>query len=201
MTGTDAAAALQFDPPGPGFWDRDPVHLPRPVTRYWAEMHPEPFKRGVHEFASSYGMLIDGLVMGYVNGFAYKQVRPVADEEVPLRFERAEAAYRDRLWRRQLEEWDEQVKPATIKAHREIQAVDPDALSDGDLAEHLVRCRDHHAQMIYQHMRFTASAVVPTGDFLAHVGDWTGIAPAELLGLMRGSVAGLRRRVRRSSTR
>ena len=36
-------------------------------------------------------------------------------------------------------------------------------------------------------MRFTAAAMIPTGDFLAHVGDWTGLPPAELLGLMRGS--------------
>jgi pyruvate,water dikinase len=36
-------------------------------------------------------------------------------------------------------------------------------------------------------MRFTASAMVPTGDFLAHVGDWTALPPAELLGLMRGA--------------
>ena len=36
-------------------------------------------------------------------------------------------------------------------------------------------------------MRHTAGAVVPTGDFLAHVGDWTGLAPAELLDLMRGA--------------
>ena len=41
--------------------------------------------------------------------------------------------------------------------------------------------------MIAQHMRYTASAVVPTGDFLAHVGDWTDVPPAELLGLMRGT--------------
>ncbi len=41
--------------------------------------------------------------------------------------------------------------------------------------------------MIAQHMRFTAGAVLPTGDFLAHVGDWTGLPPSELLGLMRGS--------------
>ena len=41
--------------------------------------------------------------------------------------------------------------------------------------------------MIAQHMRYTASAVVPTGDFLAHVGDWTGLPPAELLSLMRGT--------------
>ncbi len=41
--------------------------------------------------------------------------------------------------------------------------------------------------MIAQHMRFTAGAVLPTGDFLAHVGDWTGLPPSDLLALMRGS--------------
>jgi pyruvate,water dikinase len=41
--------------------------------------------------------------------------------------------------------------------------------------------------MIAQHMRFTAGAVIPTGDFLAHVGEWTGLPPSELLGLLRGA--------------
>ena len=41
--------------------------------------------------------------------------------------------------------------------------------------------------MLAQHMRFTAGAVLPTGDFLAHVGEWTGLPQSELLGLMRGS--------------
>src|SRR5262249_31775527 len=50
-----------------------------------------------------------------------------------------------------------------------------------------IRCRDHHSAMLDQHMRFTAGALLPTGDFLAHVGDWTGLPPSELLGLMRGS--------------
>jgi pyruvate,water dikinase len=71
--------------------------------------------------------------------------------------------------------------------HRELQAVDPDALSDADLASYLTRCRDHHSAMVAQHMRFTAGAVLPTGDFLAHVGEWTGLPASELLSLLRGS--------------
>jgi rifampicin phosphotransferase len=55
------------------------------------------------------------------------------------------------------------------------------------LAAYLKRCRDHHEAMIAQHMRFTAGAILPTGDFLAHVGEWTGLPPSELLGLLRGS--------------
>jgi rifampicin phosphotransferase len=187
VTDAETATELRFEPPGPGFWELDPVHFPRPATRYWTEVHPEPFRRGTGEFARTYGMLIDGLDMAYVNGFAYKAVRPVADAEVPERFKRAEELFERKLWREQLREWDETIKPASIKAHRELQAVDPDALSDEDLAAYLTRCRDHHAAMISQHMRFTAAAVVPTGDFLAHVGDWTGVPAAELLGLMRGT--------------
>ena len=189
MAASEATAELRFEPPGPGGWALDPVHFPRPVTRYWAQMHPEPFKRGTNDFARYYGMLIDGLEMAYVNGFAYSTVRPAPDDEIPQRFQRAQEVFEGKLWRDQLREWDDVRKPASIAAHREIQAVDPDALSDEELGAYLARCRDHHAGMITQHMRFTAGAMIPTGDFLAHVGDWTDLPPAELLGLMRGAAA------------
>jgi phosphohistidine swiveling domain-containing protein len=182
-TGTE----LRFNPPGPGSWELDPVHFPRPATRYWTEMHPEPFKRGFREFTRYYGMLLDGLEYQYVNGFAYKTMAPVAEEEVPARFRRAEEVFAGKLWRDQLREWDETFKPASIKTHRELQSIDPDALSDEELVAYLTRCRDHHVEMIYQHMRFTGAAMVAIGDFLAHVGDWTGLPPADLLGLMRGA--------------
>ncbi len=187
MTRTGRVTELRFEPPGPGFWELDPVHFPRPATRYWTELHPAAFKRGTSEFARSYGMLIDALEMAYVNGFGYKIVRPVAEDEFPRRFQRAEEVFQRKFWREQLRDWNETFKPTSMKAHRELQSVDPDGLSDDALAAHLTRCRDHHAEMLYQHMRFTAAAIVPTGDFLAHVGDWTGLPPAELLGLMRGA--------------
>jgi len=187
LTPTGRTTDLRFEPPGPGSWELDPVHFPRPATRYWMEIHPEAFRRGVRDFTRYYGMLLDTLDMAYVNGFAYKTVRPLAEEEIPRRFQRAEEVFKGKLWREQLHDWDATIKPASIKAHREIQAVDPDKLSDADLIAHLGRCREHHSLMISQHMRFTAPALVPTGDFLAHVGDWTGLSPAELLGLMRGT--------------
>jgi rifampicin phosphotransferase len=184
---TGQAATTRFDPPGPGSWEIDPVHFPRPVTRYWTEMHPEPFFRGTREFAKYYGMLIDGFEYRYVNGFAYKVIHPVADEEVPQRFARAEEVFERKLWRDQLRDWDAIHKPASVKVHRELQAVDPDGLSDEELVAYLKRCRDHHAEMIYQHMRFTGAAMVAIGDFLAHVGDWTGLPQDRLLGMMQGA--------------
>jgi phosphohistidine swiveling domain-containing protein len=187
MTASNNSTRLRLDPPGPGPWEQDPVHFPRPMTRYFQETHPASFKRGTNDFARFYGMLIDGLQISYVQGFGYNQVLPAPEAEIPQRIQRAEQVFAQKLWREQLRDWDENCKPSAIAMHRELQTVDPDHLSDTELVAYLRRCRDHHSAMIAQHMRFTAGAVLPTGDFLAHVGDWTGLPPSELLGLMRGS--------------
>ena len=57
MTHAQQGTELRFEPPGPGSWNQDPVHFPRPATHYWMEMHPTPFRRGTSEFARAYGML------------------------------------------------------------------------------------------------------------------------------------------------
>jgi rifampicin phosphotransferase len=187
MSQTETDTEVRFDPPGAGTWKLDAVHFPRPVTRYWAETHPAPFRRGFGEFTRFYGMLLDTLETAYPNGFSYTMMRLVAPEDVPARIQRAQEVFDGRLWREQLREWDDVVKPASLAAHREIQAVEPEALSDAELAGYLTRCHEHHAAMITQHMRFTAAAMIPTGDFLAHAGAWTGLPPSELLGLLRGA--------------
>ena len=78
-------------------------------------------------------------------------------------------------------------KPASVQAHHEIQAIDPDALSDEELVDYLRRCREHHVTMIRQHMAFTGTAVIPPSDFLVHAAQWTGLPTVKLLGLMRGA--------------
>jgi phosphohistidine swiveling domain-containing protein len=187
MTHPGTPAELHFEAPGPGPWTQDPVHFPRPMTRYFQETQAAPFKKGTHDFARFYGLLIDGLQMKYVNGFGYNQVLPAPEAEIPERFKRAEQVFAQKVWREQLRDWDENRKPTAVARHRELQSVNPDALSDAELADYLKRCRDHHSAMVAQHMRFTGSATIPVGDFLAHAGDWTGLPPSELLGLMRGS--------------
>ena len=182
MSSAQQLIELPLEPPGPGTWELDPVHFPRLVTRYWAEMHPEPFGRGVAEFCRYYGMLLGGMQMSYVNGFAYRSVTPVSDDQIPERFQRAEEVFDKKLWREQLREWDEVAKPAAIKTHRALQSVDPDALSGPELLAYLTKCRDHHARMIYQHMRFTGAAMLSVGDLLVHLADWASVPPSEVLG-------------------
>ena len=99
MTDAQAPSELRWDPPGPGNWNNDPVHFPRPVTRYWSEMHPEPFLRGTRDFMAYYGSLLDGLESRYVNGFAYNQMKPVDESEIPQRFARADEVFPQKVWR------------------------------------------------------------------------------------------------------
>src|SRR5919107_1220058 len=82
---------------------------------------------------------------------------------------------------------EETTKPSSIETPPALQSMDPDAMDDAELAAYLVRCRDHHAAMISQHMRHTGAALVPVGDLLAHAGEWTGLPPAQLLDMMRGA--------------
>jgi len=180
-------AGLEFAAPGPGTWTTDPVHDPRPSTRYKQELEPEPFVRGFGETMARYGVLIGTMQPVFLNGFCYSTRLPVPPDQVPGRFERAAEVFERKLWREDLRRWDDEEKPKAIGRSRELLAIDPDGLSTGDLVSHLEECRAHHREMIYQHMRHTAPAVVPTGDFVVHAIEWTGLPPAELMPLLRGS--------------
>ena len=78
-------------------------------------------------------------------------------------------------------------KPNAVARSRELIATDPDALTTEGLLAYLEQCRSHHREMIYQHMRHTAAAVIPTGDLITQTMEWTGLPPSELMPLLRGS--------------
>jgi rifampicin phosphotransferase len=180
---------LTVTPAGPGPWELDPVHFPRPVTGYWAEMHPEPFSLGFGDFMAYYGIPLQKRLTSYPSGFCYSQMVPVPPEEFPNRVARSAEAFERKVWRDQAKEWQEVRKPASVQAHRDIQAIEPDGLNDDELVAYLRRCREHHAVMIRQHMAFTGTAVIPPGDFLVQATGWTGLPIVKLLGLMRGASA------------
>ena len=184
---TSTKQQLTFEPPGPGPWDLDALHFPRPVTAYWAQMHPEPFSLGYGDMVAFYGLPVQTRRIAYVNGFSYGQMEPLPDEAFPDRVQRAAETFDRKLWRDSAKEWQEVRKPASVQASREIQAIDPEQLTDEELVAHLRRCREHHGSMIRQHMAFTGTAVISPGDFLAHAQQWTGLPSVQLLGLMRGA--------------
>jgi len=178
---------VELDSPGPGSWQLDATHWPRPVTRLMADLYPAPFLRGFGESLRRYGLPILGPELRFVEGFAYTAVRPAPEDELPQRFENAARAFATKLWREDVRRWDEEVRPASIRAHLALQRVDPEQLDRDALLGHLDACRAHLERMVEQHYGFNAPALVPTGDFLVQGSELAGLPPERLLALLRGS--------------
>jgi phosphohistidine swiveling domain-containing protein len=197
----------KFEPPGPGSWLLDYVHWTRPATRFLAEIFPEQFVRGFRESLRRYGLLLDYIDFQFVNGFPYACPRPVGapkdavghppkhvwdelmnnDSEISERLETSARALERKLWREDLRTWDQETKPAAIRSHLELQAVDPSTLSTEALLVHLDRCRENLKHQVYVHYLYNVPAFVPVGDFLVHAQEWTGRPASEFQGLLQGA--------------
>lgn len=198
-----------FDPPGKGPWELETTHNSRPLTRITQAAFLEGFPKGFSEGTAKYGVLLDHLRPGVVHSFLYVQPaavgappgatgpppKPVLQvvsrlhPEMRRRHKAAAAAIAGKQWRKDLEEWDQVDKPAAIKAHQAIQAVDVGSLSDAELADHVDRCARHVIDNARLHHRYSITACLPVGDFLAGAIGWTGAEVGELMALLRGSSA------------
>lgn len=204
MTTTDANS---FTAPGPGAWELESTHFTRPGSRLFCDLSPRGMRDGFSESTARYGLGLSHFETAQVKGFLYQKAiaygaPPDATKPPPklvlqvlsrvhpgmrARWKTADAAMRNKIWREDLRRWDEEVKPAAIRKHREIQSVDPDALSDDELVAYVKRCYQHAGDMVYQHHVFTISCALPLGDLLAHVQQWTGMPTAKVLDALRGS--------------
>ena len=175
----------EFIAPGPGNWNLDRVHGPRPSTRLVAETLGQPFAEGFGEMFKRYGMLLLHPLHHHVNGWDYLTMVPAPPEEIPERFANAETVFATKQWRIDLDRWEGEVKPDSRARNRALAAVDPDSLEDAALLDHLTAARDNLAVMITRHHQFNGAAMVPTGDLLAHAMGW-GLPVPELLALLKG---------------
>ena len=177
---------VTFEAPGPGSWQVDTVHVPRPWSRFQCEIHSANLPIGFRDCARRYGWLIDTLRFESVHGFIYVSPAPPPKEEMPARFAAAAQAVETKLWRQDLDRWIREVKPASIRAQLALQSVDPATLDDDALRAHLDRCRSNLERMVQQHHSFNAAALLPAGDLIANLMDWTGGPVGKFLALLRG---------------
>ena len=167
-----------WNAPGPGPWQQDSAHSPISQTLIMAEVYAPGFNRGFTETFSRYGLLLDRLAMGVVNGFTYHQPQPFdmpgpdgpkSPDELHAEFGRrlgvAANMWETKLWRQDLADWDNEWKPNAIARHRELADVSLPDLDDAALVEHLQAAAAHVSEMAYQHHRFNMAALLPVGDF------------------------------------
>jgi pyruvate,water dikinase len=196
-----------FEPPGPGTWLLDANHFTRASTAFYAETWTAPAEAGFAAAARHHGVLLGDLAFVHVNGFVYARLctldeagkpRPLAtaaelqavlasDAELRQRAIAAEETLRDRGWRADLRRWDEHDKPGLLAGHRALLAIDPAALDRESLLRHIGDCREHLIHAVYAHHRYTIPSLLPVGDLVAHVEEWTGRPAVTVFQLLRGS--------------
>lgn len=197
-----------FVPPGPGSWSLEAVHASKPITRYTAPHFVSGMPRGFAEGTRRYGLFLSHLQPAVVNGFLYmKEVMVGAPDDAPpgpppklvlqvmsrlhpemrRRTRACREAFANKLWDRDLRQWDTEIKPDSIRRNQALQRVDLRGLGDGQLIEHLEACAENCEEMVYRHHKFTIPSVIVTGRYIADVAEWTGQAPAMLLRPLKGS--------------
>jgi rifampicin phosphotransferase len=179
----------------------------RPISRSMAAVFPDAATAGFREGMSRYGMLLEGLEFKAVNGFIYTAARVAGapkgakgpppklilklmmklHPEIRKRIRTIAETFATKRWREDVARWDNEIKPAIIKAHTELQRVDVRSLTDAQLAAHVDRCIEAVRRAVTTHHSLNATAMLPLGDFLVQVKEWTGLAPSEVLALFRGA--------------
>ncbi len=199
---------LTFEAPGSGVWEQDGTHFPRPMTRFARETIAAGFVKGFRSGTSRYGLLLDYLEPGFVNGFFYHRARIVGapkgatggpppkpvfkllsllHPEMRRRLKRASTVLQEKPWREDIRHWDTVLKPEATQVHLRLQSVDLTTLSDARLAEHLTECFENSKAMVFQHHVYTISCCVPVGDYMASVQEWTKLPAADITQALRGS--------------
>ena len=188
-----------WDAPGPGPWQQDSAHNPVSQSRLMQQIYPAGFNRGFEETFAAYGLLLDRLAMGVVNGFTYHQPQPFdmpgpdgpkdpqwLGAEVGRRAGVAAAAVEGRIWRDAMQRWDNELKPASERRHRELGSIDLGTLDVAELRDHVRACAAQVGAMVYQHHVHNCHALVPVGDFMLQTAGWTHRNPATLFAVLDG---------------
>jgi pyruvate,water dikinase len=197
---------LVWEPPGKGPWELETTHASRGFTRFTQEPFMYGFVKGFKHGTARYGLTLDYLAPGVVNGFMYNQPRPFGapagappppapvlwallrmHPKIRARRRESSKAFEEKRWRADLDEWDNVDRPAAIEKHRAIQAIEVGSLDDQELAEHIAQCHQHCADSIFLHHKYTIPSVLVTGDLLAGVHEWTGLGGGPVLQMLRGT--------------
>ncbi len=197
---------LTFEAPGPGTWELETAHHTRPMTKLGRDAMIPNFDRGFQEAMADYGSLLVGLESEAVNGFRYTRMRVVGapekgggpppkwvmklmvwlHPELRRRRKAADRSLEDRRWRTDMDRWETEVKPRSIARHQALLDADVESVSDDVLLDHIEECVEHWKEMGWQHAYFSIAAMLPAGDFMLSVSEWTDRTVPDLLPIFQG---------------
>jgi phosphohistidine swiveling domain-containing protein len=196
---------LSFVAPGPGTWERDNSHCPPSATPLYQRVASTTMTATYRDVFARWGAPLDTMEVRFVHGRMYRRLVPLVGAErtgpppprpVLWAATRLHPAFRRReqLARRALAErpyldvvngWLGGEREAWIDRNRALQAIEPAALDDGELAQHLGVLDDHLVAGWMRHHELHGSDLGPIGDLLAHGAQW-GLEPVAVMELLSG---------------
>jgi rifampicin phosphotransferase len=196
-----------FEAPGPGTWDLEIAHNSRPYSTFLLRPIMAGMPVGFSASAERFSLMVAGVDIRVLHGFMYMRIKPFGAPpgaagpppkfvfqimtrllpSVRRRLRGGADAFEKKIWRDELRRWDEEVKPKAIQAHRALQNQNPRPLDDQALIEHLTACERHLEANFRLHHSFNFACLMPIGDLLAHVAEWTGKPATAILGTLQGS--------------
>jgi rifampicin phosphotransferase len=204
-----APPAVTFEPPAPGQWELETSHHGlRPLSPFLRDTYRRAFEAGIVEPLQRYGLPLATVEAKFVNGCLY--MRPLAVGEKPgsapkappptfvlkllvrvhpelrRRAKTAGQAFARRRWREEVDQWFDHDRQAQLAQNHALQAVDPHALDDAELAAHVATTLSHFERSARRNLATHGGDLMPTGDLLAHCDAW-GISTNEAAGLLTGS--------------
>ena len=204
-----APPTVRFDPPAPGQWELETGHHGlRPLSPFLRDTYQRAFEAGIVEPMQRYGLPLVTVQAKFVHGCLY--MRPLAVGEKPgstpkapppafvmkliarvhpelrRRAKTAEQAFTQRRWRQEVDQWFDRDRSVQLAENLALQAVEPGALDDVELAAHVASALSHFERSARRNLATHGGDLVPTGDLLAHCERW-GISANEAAGLLTGS--------------
>ena len=204
-----APATVRFDPPAPGQWELETTHHGlRPLSPFLRDTYKRAFESGIVEPMQRYGLPLVTVEAKFVNGCLYMRPLGVGEKpgstpkapppafvmkviarlhpELRRRAKIAQQAFSQRRWRQEVDEWFDHHRAGQLAQNRALQAVEPGALHDVELAAHIADALAHFERSARRNMATHGGDLVPTGDLLAHCERW-GISANEAASLLTGS--------------
>ena len=215
MTGTDTTGTdttgtdtIVFEPPGPGSWMLDSTHHGRrPLSGYLAPAYHQVFVAGMPQVFERYGLPVDRVRAEFVEGCSYLRILGVGEPEVPKggtppaivlkvlsrvhptlrrRTRTAARAWDERRWRSDVDRWFDHDREPTIAELLRLGKVDPGALDDLAVLEHLREVTARFEHLAERGFAEHGGDLVPVGDYIAHCRRW-GIDDGEAASLLAGA--------------
>lgn len=197
-----------FEQPGPGGWKLLGDHFPGALTAEYQQLYSETCPPGMASYMARYGVLARSLDVAFVHGHLYITPVPLAGPREMRRpppwllvwlmarahptFRRrtraAKRALAKRPWLDAATHWFANERCTWIERNRALEEVDPAALDDVALRQHLLTCRAHAATGYHRHFELHGDDLLPVGLLLAHCAAW-GIEPATATRALSGATA------------